>query len=184
MSVFSAPTWADVLEECAAEPATARRLIAQLRACEISALAFCRLLERWARGDAHPSTAGERQSALRRAAERVETALTGLEEPLKRYLLELEAEALEGRSWYGGPSSAELLDWEPVLTRAGVRVPAERVAQVYLELAVLVRALEGLTAAALVEATPDRGALWAGLFDLRDNLLGQALEDLRFLCFA
>jgi hypothetical protein len=183
MSVFSAPTWADVLDECAAEPATARRLIAQLRACEVSALAFCRLLERWARGDAQPPTPGERQSALRRAAERVETALTGLEEPLERYLLELEAEVLEGRSWYGGPSSAELLDWEPVLTRAGVHVPAERVAQVYLELAVLVRALEGLTATAMVEARPDRAALWAGLFDLRDNLLGQALDDLRFLSF-
>jgi hypothetical protein len=90
---------------------------------------------------------------------------------------------LEGRSWYGGPSSAELLDWEPVLTRAGVHVPAERVAQVYLELAVLVRALEGLTATAMVEARPDRAALWAGLFDLRDNLLGQALDDLRFLSF-
>jgi hypothetical protein len=175
------PTWADVLEECAAEPATATRLISQLRACEVSALAFCRLLERWARGDAQPSTPGERQAALRRAAERVETALTGLEEPLKRYLVELEAEVLEGRSWYAGPSIAELLDWEPVLTRAGVRVPAERVAQAYLELAVLVRALEGLTAAAVIEATPDRAALWAGLFDLRDNLLGQALEDLRVL---
>ena len=131
-------------------------------------------------GDAQPPTPGERQSALRRAAERIETALTGLEEPLKRYLLELEAEVMEGRSWYGGPASAELLDWEPVLTRAGVQVQPERVAQVYLELAVLVRALEGLTATAMVEATPDRAALWAGLFDLRDNLLGRALDDLRF----
>ena len=181
MSLQYVPSWPDVLEECAAEPATARRLIAQLRACEISALAFCRLLERWARGDAHPPTAGQRQAELRRAAERVETALTGLEEPLKRYLVELEAEALEGRSWYGGPGAAELLDWAPVLSRAGVRAPAERVAQAYLELAVLVRALEGLTAAAVVEATPERGALWAGLFDLRDNLLGRALEDLRVL---
>jgi hypothetical protein len=181
VSVRYLPSWADVLEECAAEPASATRLISQLRACEISALAFCRLLERWARGDAQPSTPGERQSALRRAAERVETALTGLEEPLKRYLIELEAEVLEGRSWYAGPSIAELLDWDPVLTRAGVRVPAERVAQAYLELAVLVRALEGLTASARIEATPDRAALWAGLFDLRDNLLGQALDDLRVL---
>ena len=181
MSVRSAPSWADVLEQCAAEPATARRLIAQLRATEIAALAFCRLLERWARGDAHPSTPGARQSALRRAAERVETGLAGLEEPLTRYLLELEADALEGRSWYAAPSIAELLDWEPVLGRAGVRVPAERVAQAYLELAVLVRALEGLTATALVEATPDRSGLWAGLFDLRDNLLGRALDDVRAL---
>jgi hypothetical protein len=181
LNVRQVPTWADVLEECAAEPATAQRLISQLRACEISALAFCRLLERWARGDAKPSTPGERQSSLRRAAERVETALTGLEEPLKRYLIELEAEVMEGKSWYTGPSVAELRDWEPVLTRAGVRVPAERVAQAYLELAVLVRALEGLNASARMEAAPDRSALWAGLFDLRDNLLGGALEDLRVL---
>jgi hypothetical protein len=181
MNVRSEPTWADVLDECAAEPATARRLISQLRACEISALAFCRLLERWARGDASPSSAGERQSALRRAADRVETALTGLEEPLRRYLLELEGEALEGRSWYAGPGAAELIDWEPVLNRAGVRMPPERVAQAYLELAVLVRALEGLTAAAQLETTPDRSALWAGLFDLRDNLLGRALDDVRVL---
>jgi hypothetical protein len=181
MSVRSAPSWADVLDRCAAEPATARRLIAQLRACEIAALAFCRLLERWARGDARPTTPGERQSALRRAAERVETGLAGLEEPLTRYLLELEADALEGRSWYAAPSIAELLDWEPVLARAGVRVPSERVAQAYLELAVLVRALEGLTATAAVDATPDRSALWAGLFDLRDNLLGRALDDLRVI---
>ena len=181
MSVSQIPTWADVLEESAAEQSTARRLISQLRACEISALAFCRLLERWARGDAKPSSAGERQAALRRAADRVETALTGLEEPLRRYLLELDAEELEGRSWYAGPGAAELIDWEPVLTRAGVRMPAERVAQAYLELAVLVRALEGLSAAARLEAAPDRAALWAGLFDLRDNLLGRALEDLRVL---
>jgi hypothetical protein len=170
-----------VIADCAGEAATAKRLIAQLRACEISALAFCRLLERWARGDAQPSTPGARQAALRRAAERVETALTGLEEPLKRYLLELEADALEGRSWYGAPGLAELVDWEPVLNRAGVRVPAERVAQAYLELAVLVRALEGLTAVAVVAATPDPSDLWAGLFDLRDNLLGRALEDVRVL---
>ena len=173
-----------LLEECAAEPATAQRLIGQLRACEISALAFCRLLERWARGDAQPATAGARDAALRRAAERVETALTGLEEPLKRYLLELEADALEGRSWYGGPSAAELLDWEPVLIWAGVRVPPARVAQAYLELAVLIRALEGLSDAARVDLLPDPSSLWAGLFDLRDNLLGSTLDDLRVLAVA
>ena len=115
MSTAYEPTWADVLEEFAAEPETARRLVGQLRACEISALAFCRLLENWARGEAKPSSPGERQAAIRRAADRVETALAGLEEPLKRYLLELEAEVLEGRSWYGGPGAAELIDWEPVL---------------------------------------------------------------------
>jgi hypothetical protein len=175
------PTWADVIEGCAAVEATALRLVRQLRACEISALAFCRLLERWARGDAQPSTPGARQAALRRAADRVETALAGLEEPLQRYLLELEADALEGRSWYGGPGAAELLDWAPVLSRAGVRVAPARVAQAYLELAVLVRALEGLSTAARIDAPPEPSSLWAGLFDLRENLLGRCLEDLRAL---
>jgi hypothetical protein len=170
-----------VIGECAADERTARSLIAQLRACEISALAFCRLLERWARGDAQPATPGARQAALRRAAERIETALAGLEEPLKRYLLELEADALEGRSWYGAPGAAELVDWEPVLARAGVSAPPARVAQAYLELAVLLRALAGLTATAAVDMTPDRSDLWAGLFDLRDNLLGRAVEDVRAL---
>ena len=176
--------WAAVLEESATEQRTAQLLIAQLGACEAAALAFCRLLERWARGDARPATAGERQAALRRAADRVETALTGLEEPIQRYLLELEAEVAEGRSWYGGPGAAELLDWAPVLERAGVQVPPERVAQAYLELAVLVRALEGLTTAEQVGAIPDRSSLWAGLFDLRENLLGRGLDDLRALAVA
>ena len=71
------PSWADVLEENAAEEATARRLIGQLYACEAAALAFCRLLERWARGEARPATAGSRQAALRHAADRAETALRG-----------------------------------------------------------------------------------------------------------
>lgn len=175
------PGWQDVLIEHAAEDATCRRLVAQLGACEAAALAFCRLLERWKRGEAEPSTPGHRQAALRRAADRAETALAGLDVPLGRYLLELEPELAEGRSWYGEPSSAELLEWEPVLSRAGVRVSAVRVAQAYLELAVLVRALEGLAAAARLESSPDRCSLWAGLFDLRENLLGRTLDDLRAL---
>ena len=96
-------TWPDILREYAADDVTARRLTSQLRACEAAALAFCRLLERWSRGDAAPATAGARQAALRHAADRVETALAGLEDPLSRYLLELEPERVEGRSWYGGP---------------------------------------------------------------------------------
>src|SRR5438067_9505677 len=174
------PGWADMLEEHV-DWATAHRLIAQLAACEASALAFCRLLERWARGGAAPSTAGARQAALRHAADRVETALVGLERPLDRYLLELEASGAEGRSWYGGPGAGELIEWEPVLRRAGVAASPIRVAQAYLELAVLVRALETLTAAARFESEPDRSALWAGLFDLRENLLGRAVDDLRAL---
>jgi hypothetical protein len=30
-------------------------------------------------------------------------------------------------------------------------------------------------------ASTDRSSLWAGLFDLRENLLGRALDDLRTL---
>jgi hypothetical protein len=175
------PAWADVILEHAYDTRLAQRVIAQLAAAEVSGLAFCRLLERWARGDADPCTPGRREAALQRAAERVETALAGLEEPLGRYLFELEADHAEGRSWYSEPTHAELLDWQPVLQRAGVRASPARVAQVYLELAVLVRALEGLSSAAQWQSEVDRSSLWAGLFDLRENLLGRALEDLRAL---
>jgi hypothetical protein len=173
--------WADVIELHAARGPTARRLVRQLEACEVSALAFCRLLERWARGEPDPATPGARQAAFRRAADRIETALAGLETPLAQYLLELEADVAEGRSWYGGPSAAELVEWKPVLDRAGVRACPTRVAQTYLELAVLVRALQTLADAARIDAAPDKASLWAGLFDLRDNLLGQTVEDLRAL---
>jgi hypothetical protein len=174
-------TWADVLVDNAADVDSADRLIRQLYACEVAALAFCRLLERWARGDAAPSTPGGRQAALRRAADRAETALAGLEDPLGRYLLELEPERAEGRSWYGAPGAAEVLEWSPVLDRAGVRVSSLRVTQAYLELAVFLRALAGLGDGARMRSAPDRSALWAGLFDLRENLLGRAVEDLRAL---
>src|SRR3989475_9524509 len=112
------PGWPDLLVDCAPESATAQRLVAQLRACQVAALAFCRLLERWARGEARPSTPGGREAALRHAADRAETALSGLETPLGRYLLELEADIAEGRSWYGGPGAGELVEWAPILVRA------------------------------------------------------------------
>ncbi|HXF97496.1 MAG TPA: hypothetical protein VNJ46_02665 [Gaiellaceae bacterium] len=173
--------WAAVIERNAATAPTAAALVRQLAACEASALAFCRLLERWGRGEAVPATPGARQAALRRAADRVETALAGLEAPLSRYLLELEADRAEGRSWYAGPGAGELVEWRGVLDRAGVRACPDRVAAVYLELAVLVRALQGLATAASLDALPDRSSLWAGLFDLRDTLLGSTVDDLRAL---
>ena len=182
MSTVSArPGWAEVLAENAVDIGCATRLIRQLRASEASALAFCRLLERWARGDAQPCTPGAREAALRRAADRVETALAGLEDPLVQYLAELRPDRMEARSWYGEPGAGELVEWGPVLARAGVFARPERVAQVYLELAVLVRALEGLTASVRLRTAPDRTSLWAGLFDLRENLYGRGLEDLRAL---
>ena len=173
--------WQTVIEGNAASELSARRLVAQLRACEAASLAFCRLLERWGRGDAMPATPGARLAALRHAAVRVETALAGLERPLSQYLLELEPERAEGRSWYAGPGAGELVEWRPVLDRAGVRACPNRVAAVYLELAVLVRALEGLATAASMDAAPDRSSLWAGLFDLHDTLYGATVDDLRAL---
>jgi hypothetical protein len=160
---------------------TATRLIRSLGASEAAALAFCRLLDRWAKGEPEPCTAGRRQAALRRAAERAETAVSGLEGPLGRFLLELEPDGAEGRSWYGEPGAGEVVEWEPVLRRAGVAASPARVAQAYLELAVLVRALQGLDTSARLESLPDRSSLWAGLFDLRENLLNGAVDDLRAL---
>ena len=68
-----------------------------------------------------------------------------------------------------------------MLDRAGVRVCPNRVAAAYLELAVLVRALQGLDDAARLDAAPDVSSLWAGLFDLQDTLLGSTVDDLRAL---
>ena len=68
-----------------------------------------------------------------------------------------------------------------MLSRAGVAADPHRVAIAYLELAVLVRALEGLSAAVRWGSSPDASSLWAGLFDLRENLLGRAHDDLRTL---
>ena len=173
--------WPQVLVEHAPNELTARRLVAQLRACEVAALAFCRLLERWGRGDAVPATPGARAAARRRAADRVETALAGLDAPLSAYLVALEPDRAEGRSWYGGPGAGELVDWQPILDRAGVRACPNRVAAVYLELAVLVRALQSLDDAVRLDAAPDRSSLWAGLFDLHDTLFGATVDDLRAL---
>jgi hypothetical protein len=173
--------WQGLMRTYGVSDATAARLIRSLAASEVAGLAFCRLLERWARGEPEPCTPERRQAALRRAAERAETALAGLEQPLGRYLLELEPRGAEGRSWYGEPGLGEVVTWDDVLRRAGVAAAPHRVAHAYLELAVLVRALQGLADSARIESVPDRDSLWAGLFDLRENLLDGALDDLRAL---
>jgi hypothetical protein len=173
--------WAALLRSYGVTDATTARLVRALVAAEVSALAFCRLLDRWAKGEPDPTTPGRREAALRRAAERVETALAGLERPLGAYLLELDHDGSEGRSWYGEPGPGEVLEWGDVLRRAGVHASPGRVAQAYLELAVLVRALQGLSTAERIDAAPDRSSLWAGLFDLRENLYGGAVDDLRAL---
>ena len=181
MSEMNSNGWAGLMRSYGVSDATADRLVRSLTASEVAALAFCRLLERWAKGEPEPCTAPRREAALRRAAERAETALAGLERPLGRFLLELEPEEAEGRSWYGGPGAGDVVEWDGDLRLAGVGAPAARVTHAYLELAVLVRALEGLSASARLASVPDRGSLWAGLFDLRENLLNGAVDDLRAL---
>ena len=181
MNQTSGSGWPALMRGYGVSERTANRLIGSLAASEAAGLAFCRLLERWARGEPEPCTPERRQAAFRRAAERAETALTGLEGPLGRYLLELEPAEAEGRSWYGEPGAGEVLTWDEVLKRAGVVAAPHRVAHAYLELAVLVRALQGLADSARIESAPDRESLWAGLFDLRENLLDGCLDDLRAL---
>ena len=173
--------WQELVRSYGVSERTTARLIRSLSASEVAALAFCRLLERWARGEPQPSTPERRQAAFRRAAERAETALAGLDGPLGRFLLELEPQGAEGRSWYGEPGAGEVLEWDAVLRRAGVAAAPHRVAHAYLELAVLVRALQVLADSARIESAPDRDSLWAGLFDLRENLLDGCLDDLRAL---
>ena len=68
-----------------------------------------------------------------------------------------------------------------MLSRAGVDVDPNRVTAAYLDLAILIRALEGLAASVAYGAALDHGSLWAGLFDLRENLFGRVHDDVRAL---
>jgi hypothetical protein len=62
--------WATLMRGYGVSDRTVNRLIRSLAASEVAALAFCRLLERWARGEPEPCTPERRQAAFRRAAER------------------------------------------------------------------------------------------------------------------
>ena len=141
----------------------------QLRACEVAAIAFCRLLERWGRGDAvavRRQARDRRRSVTRRTGWRRRSP--GLERRSPRTWSNSSPTRAEGRSWYGGPGAAELVEWRPVLERAGVSACPNRTAAVYLELAVLVRALQGLEGRrAPRRVRPTASSLWAGLFDLQ-----------------
>ena len=122
------------------------------------------------RGTARPRSAAPRTAPRPRVA--------GLERPLDRYLVELEPEPAEGRSWYGEPGPRSCSSGRRWSNRAGVSRHPVRVTQAYLELAVLVRALEGLGRGSVRHGARPLVAL-AGLFDLRENLLGRAVDDLR-----
>ena len=66
------PDWAEALAPYADEH-TSRRLIAQLTAVEVAALAFCRLLESWARGEVKPWRVALLQRLLAESERRART---------------------------------------------------------------------------------------------------------------
>ena len=161
------PGWAEALVDRAAEERTARPPPASSSPARVAALAFCRLLERWARGEAEPATAGRRQAALRRAAERAETALVGLERPLGRHLGFPEPDRAEGRSWCGEPGLAE--PWIGDRCWGGRESAWRRIGWPRSTFEPgSVRALEGLTTAVRMDSAPDRSSLWAGLRPARE----------------
>ena len=165
-------------------PNTAARLIKRLaRRCRSrrSPSAGCSSAGRAARPIRRRRAAARRRCA--HAADRVETALAGLE----RAARPLPARA-RGRRGRGpvvvrragrAPSSStgrrcSSAPASPVVAapRRG-RLPRARRARP--------RARRALGGGRAGSASPDRGSLWAGLFDLRENLLGRALDDLRAL---
>ena len=94
-----------------------QRLVAQLSACHVSALAFCRLLERWARGDAAPSTPGATAGG---AAARRRAGRDGAHRPRAARSAAIcsswrptRPRAARGTA---SPVAAELVEWQPVLT--------------------------------------------------------------------
>ena len=173
--------WADVVEANASDAAVrrcgssaswarARRPRSRSAGCSSAGGAGTRCRRRRAPTGGAPPCRRPGRDRARRARE-----------ASRRLSVELEPDRAEGRSWYGGPGAGELVEWRPILERAGVDACPNRVAAVYLELAVLVRALQGLDDAARLDAAPDRSSLWAGLFDLHDTLYGATVDDLRAL---
>ena len=157
------------------------RLVSALRACEVASLAFCRLLDCWARGSRAPRTAGQRQAALRRAAERAETAVAGLERPLDRYLLELEPEVAEGRAVVRRARAGRALRMGAGASpRRGGRSSASGRAGLPRACGASSVRSRGWRRRLVSPPHPDRTSLWAGFFDLRENL-GGAADDLRAL---
>ena len=124
---------------------TTARLVARLRACEVAALAFCRLLDGWARGEpqpVHAPASARRRSAGRPSARRRRSRGSSVRSTAT--CSSSRARSPRAGPGTASPAPARSVEWEPVLRMAGVSVAPHRVSQAYLELAVLVRALEGL----------------------------------------
>ena len=116
--------------------------------------------------------------ALRHAADPVETALAGLERPLSQYLLELEPERAEGRSWYAGPEQGSSSSGVP--SSIG---PASAPARTVLRPSIS----SWPSSSALSKDSPRPWtrhpivpSSWLAFFDLH-TLLGSTVDDLRAL---
>ena len=128
-----------------------------------------------------PATPGGRQAALRHAADRVETALAGLERPLSQYLLELEPERAEGRSWYAGPGAGELVEWRPSsIARAFAPARTALPPSTSSSRCSCARSKASRLQRASMRCPTARRS-GPGLFDLQDTLLGSTVDDLRAL---
>ena len=168
--------WADAIADQAVEPRTAARLIAQLAILEDEALAFCRLLERWARGGpSHRRRAAARRGAPG-AAERVERALLGARAAARPLPASARARApAEGRSWFGEPGQrrARRLGAGARAGRRRGRAPPGR-RRLPRARGADPGARRARRRRSASTRAPTAGSLWAGLFDLRENLLGPA----------
>ena len=117
--------------------------------------------------------AGGRQAALRRAAERVETALSGLRASARPVSARARGRRARGPVLVRRPRRrrAARLGAGPEAgrrARSGRRASRRRTSSSRCSCG----RSKGLADAARIELVPDRSSLWAGLFDLRENLLG------------
>ena len=172
--------WAELVCSYGVSDATTARLVRSLVASEVAALAFCRLLDRWARGvpSRLPCRVARRHSGGPQSGSRRRWQGSSA-----RRTLPPRARAGRGR----GPF---------VVRRAGRgrgarlarHAPAGRCERVAAARCAGIPRAGRLRAGArrLVDGRPDAcragsGSLWAGLFDLRENLFGGAVDDLRAL---
>ena len=122
------PRVAEALAEHAANEAdrtAARRAATRLRGGGTRVLPAAGAL---GEGRGRPSTAGAREAALSHAADRVETALAGLERPLGALPPGAGGRPGRGPLLVRRAGAAELVEWQPVLLRAGVSACPNRVA--------------------------------------------------------
>ena len=177
------PEWAAVIAEHAAEDATARRLIAQLvarRGRGARVLPAARALgARRGRPVARRAAARRRCGAPPTASRR---RSPGSSSRSAATCSSSRPTSAEGRSWFGEPSArgARRLGAGARPRRRAGRARTASPPPTSSSRCSCARS-RASPSAVRWQSTIDAGSLWAGLFDLRENLLGRALDDLRAL---